>query len=189
LSSSDTSLIDLLEALLFVAEGPQPAVALAQACNVTEGQAEQALEVLAGRLEDRGGLMLVKIAGGYQLSTKPEFSATVAAFLQPNRQRLTRSHLEVLAIVAYRQPVTAAEIEGIRGVQSDYALRILVERRLVREAGRKKTPGRPILYATTDQFLHQFNLNSLEDLPPLERADDLPEAEKDLFSPVESEAP
>ena len=68
-------------------------------------------------------------------------------------------------------------------------LRILVERRLVREAGRKKTPGRPILYATTDQFLHQFNLNSLEDLPPLERADDLPEAEKDLFSPVESEAP
>lgn len=189
MSLGETSLIDVLEALLFVAEGPQPAVALARACNVAEGQVEQALELLATRLQDRGGLTLVKIAGGYQLSTKPEFSSIVAAFLQPNRQRLTRSHLEVLAIVAYRQPVTAAEIEGIRGVQSDYALRILVERHLVREAGRKKTPGRPILYATTDQFLHQFNLNSLEELPPLERADHLPETDPDLFSPVESEAP
>ena len=86
----------------------------------------------------------------------------------PQRGRLSRSLLEVLAIVAYRQPITASEIEAVRGVQSDYGIRALLERRFIRDVGRKKAPGRPTLYGTTQQFLHQFNLRNLEELPKLD---------------------
>lgn len=183
------TLVELLEAFLFVAEGPQPLADLARGAAVLEAQAEQALELLQARLENRGGLQLVRLAGGYQLATRPEFAERIATFLQPEKQRLGRSHLEVLAIVAYRQPVTASDIESVRGVQSDYALRALVDRRLIREAGRKKSPGRPILYATTDQFLHQFNLNALDELPALERISDLGSGESTLFIVPEEVAP
>lgn len=110
---------------------------------------------------------MVRIAGGYQLCTKPEFAEIVARFLQPQKHKLSRSLMEVLAIVAYQQPVTSAEIDAVRGVQSDYGLRTLVEKRLVCEVGRKSAPGRPVLYGTTQQFLHTFNLNSLTELPEL----------------------
>lgn len=128
---------------------------------------EEGLEKLGGRLNHGSGLQLVRIAGGYQLCTKPEFAEVVAKFLQPQPHKLSRSLMEVLAIVAYQQPVTAAEIDSVRGVQSDYGLRQLVEKRLVIEVGRKAAPGRPVLYGTTQQFLHTFNLNSLQELPQL----------------------
>jgi segregation and condensation protein B len=162
------SLPDQLEALLFVADQPAPVRTLAVALQVTEGQVEQALEILEARLEERGSLRLVKLAGGYQLATKPEFGNLIATFLKPQRQRLSKSLLEVLAIVAYKQPITMAEIESVRGVQSDYSVRALVERRLLQDVGRKSVPGRPVLYGTTQDFLHQFKLNSLEDLPELD---------------------
>lgn len=160
--------VDQVHALLFVADTPSPASTLAGALGFTEGQVEQALEVLADRLETQGPVQLVKLAGGYQLSTRPEFAEVIANFLKPQRQRLSRSLMEVLAIVAYRQPITMAEVDDVRGVQSDYAVRALLERRLVQEVGRKPVPGRPVLYGTSAQFLHQFKLNDISELPALE---------------------
>lgn len=158
------SLVDSLEALLFASDAPVPAEALARACGVSLGQVEQALEVLEGRL-DGTAIQLVEIAGGHQLCTRPEQAELIANFLKPQRQRLSRSLLEVLAVIAYRQPITMAEIETVRGVQSDYSVRALLERRLIREVGRRHAPGRPLLFGTTQQFLHQFNLKSLDELP------------------------
>jgi len=161
------SLVENLEALLFASDVPVALEALARACEVATGQAEQALELLKERLEGTA-IDLVEIAGGYQLCTRPEHAERIANFLKPQRQRLSRSLLEVLAVVAYRQPLTMAEIETVRGVQSDYSVRALLERRLIREVGRRPTPGRPHLFGTTQQFLHQFNLKSIKELPPLD---------------------
>jgi len=160
-------IVDSVMALLFVADEPVPGDLLARVLNVAEGQVEQAVEILQARLSEGGPLQVIRLAGGWQLCTRPECAEIVAAFLKPQRQRLGRSLMEVLAIVAYRQPITMAEIDAARGVQSDYSLRQLLERRLVEEVGRKQSPGRPVLYGTTQQFLHQFGLNSIQDLPPL----------------------
>ena len=162
---------DSVEALLFVADSPTTAESLSQALELTVGQVEQALEVLSERLSQQGPLHLVKLAGGFQLATKPEYGQAIANFLKPQRQRLSRSLMEVLAIVAYRQPLTMAEIDEIRGVQSDYSVKALLERRLVQEVGRRHAPGRPLLYGTSQQFLHQFKLNDLSQLPALEAAE------------------
>jgi segregation and condensation protein B len=175
------SLVDSLEAILFASDAPVAVDGLARACGVTTGQAEQALEVLGERLQGTA-LDLVEIAGGFQLCTRAEHAELIANFLKPQRQRLSRSLLEVLAVIAYRQPITMGEIEAVRGVQSDYSVRALLERRLIREVGRRHAPGRPLLYGTTQQFLHQFNLKSLDDMPPLESAAQIvPEAAQTLF--------
>jgi segregation and condensation protein B len=161
-------LIETLEALLFVADGPVALDDLSHAVESKGPEVEDALQELGARMSATGPLQLVRIAGGYQVCTKPECADAITRFLKPQRQRLTRSALEVLAIVAYKQPITASEIEKIRGVQSDYALRSLVEKDLIREVDRMATPGRPFLYGTTDQFLHIFNLNDLDELPPIQ---------------------
>lgn len=162
------SLARELEALLFVADSPTPSKELAKALEATEAEVEQAVRDLGEHLE-ASALQVIKIAGGYQLSTRPEHAERIARFLQPQRQKLSRSLMEVLAIVAYRQPITMAEIDAVRGVQSDYGVRGLLERRLIEEKGRRRSPGRPVLFGTTQQFLHQFNLNDLDQLPQLER--------------------
>lgn len=167
------NIVDQLEALLFVASSPVRITELAQCIKfddgqATEGQVEQALEILEQRLADSGSIQLVRIGGGFQLSTKSEYAELIGDFLKPQRHKLSRSVLEVLAIVAYKQPVTTAEVEEVRGVQSDYGMRVLQERNLVREVGRKQAPGRPVLYGTTAQFLHQFNINDIKELPSLE---------------------
>lgn len=164
------SIVDQIQALLFVSDGPVPAETLAVTLNVTEGQVEQGIEILEAHLEERGAIRLTKIAGGYQLCTKPEHAEAVANFLKPQRQKLSRSLMEVLAIVAYNQPMTVSDVEQVRGVQSDYSVKALQERRLIEEVGRKQAPGRPVLYGTTEQFLHQFKLNDLSDLPPIDRS-------------------
>lgn len=133
-------------------------------------EVEEALITLGRRMQQGGGIQLVRIAGGYQLCTKPRFAEAVARYLKPRSQRMSRSLMETLAIVAYQQPVTLGEIDQVRGVQSDYALRQLLERRLVREVGKKHAPGRPTLYGTTQQFLHQFNMNDLGELPAIDEA-------------------
>ena len=161
-------LIETLEALLFVADAPVALNDLCVAAEAKREEAEAALMELGARMAGDGPLQLVQIAGGYQVCTKPEYAEAITRFLKPQRQRLTRSALEVLAIVAYKQPITSGEIEKIRGVQSDYALRSLVEKELIEEVDRMATPGRPILYGTTDQFLHIFNLNGLDELPPIQ---------------------
>jgi segregation and condensation protein B len=162
------SLIRQLEAVLFVSDTPVPLAGLVEALETPEHEVREALEKLGAALQHGSALQLVRIAGGYQLCTQPGYAEAVARFLKPSKQRLSRSLMEVLAIIAYRQPVTMAEIDAVRGVQSDYGLRQLLERRLVREVGRKHTPGRPLLYGTTQQFLHQFNLDDLTQLPKLD---------------------
>lgn len=184
----DPHAVAAVEALLFVADSPATPESLAQAAEMTVGQVEQALEILGQRLAEHGAVQLVQLAGGYQLSTKPEFATMVANFLKPQRQRLSRSLMEVLAVVAYRQPITMAEIEDVRGVQSDYGVHALVERRLIQDVGRKPVPGRPVLYGTTQQFLHQFNLSDLKQLPPLEMGPPtLPKPDEDQKAEPEAE--
>ena len=159
--------VERVHAILFVAEAPVSLVDLARVLQLTEDQIEQSLEILERQLIDKGPIRLVRLAGGFQLSTKPEFAADIAAYLQPSGSKLSRSLMEVLAVVAYKQPITLSELEAIRGVNCDYGIRALVDRRLVEEKGRKATPGRPAMYGTTDSFLHQFKMNSLEELPPV----------------------
>lgn len=162
------TLADQVLAILFVSDRPASMDALVDALEATPAQIDAAIQTLGSRLAESGPLELIKIAGGYQLCTKSPYADLVTKWLNPQKQRLSRSVLEVLAIVAYQQPITTAEIEQIRGVQCDHGLRQLMERRLIKEAGRKPTPGRPILYATTQQFLHQFALNDLDELPRLQ---------------------
>lgn len=169
-------IVQALEALLFVADSPATPEELAKALNVPVFEVEESLEKLGGKLHHTSALQLVRIAGGYQLCTKPEFAEAVARFTQPQSSKLSRSLMEVLAVVAYKQPITLAELEEVRGVDSGYGVRQLVERRLVCEIGRRTTPGRPVDYGTTQQFLHAFNLQSLEDLPVVGfQSDALPE--------------
>lgn len=162
------NLVDQLEALIFVTEAPVRVADLVRVLGVPEGTLEQGLELLAKKHEEQGALKLVQLAGGYQFATKPQYAEIVASYLQPQRSKMSRSVMEVLAIVAYRQPVTVADIEAVRGVQSDYGVRILAERNLICEVGRLDKPGRPVLWGTTAQFLHQFNLPDKESLPKLE---------------------
>jgi segregation and condensation protein B len=149
------------------------------------GRAEvvRALERLARDYERDGrGLRVVQVAGGYQLRTPAEHSPWVRRLLRERPPRLSRPMLETLAIVAYRQPCTRLDIESVRGVDADAVLSTLLERRLVRIVGRKEAPGRPLLYATTRDFLEVFGLPDLNALPPLRDLGDGAEllAAKDL---------
>ena len=181
-------LIDKVQALLFVADSPATPEEIAQALETPVFEIEETLEALGGKLTQEGPLQLVRIAGGYQLCTKPDLAEAVARFLKPQAHKLTRSVIEVLAIVAYKQPVTGPEIDGVRGVQSDYGLGQLIEKRLVAEVGRKNAPGRPILYGTTQQFLHLFNLDKIEDLPDLKIEVELGTAKEPSEQPALIEA-
>lgn len=158
----------VLEALLFVASEPVPAARLAAVLELDEEAVTAALEHLRAHYPAGRGLQVVRVAGGYQLRTRPELAGVVAAFLRPPAQKLSRQALETLAIVAYEQPITAPEIEALRGVNCDAVLKTLLEREMIREAGRKDAPGRPILYRTTDNFLSHFGLADLSELPRLE---------------------
>jgi segregation and condensation protein B len=157
-----------VECVLFVAGDPVSPRRAAAALGIEEVLAIEVLEDLRLNPPTGGGLQVVRVAGGYQLCTRPEHAEVVSRFLQPAAQRLSRQAMETLAIIAYRQPMTQPEIDAIRGVHSGGVLKTLLDRALIREAGRKETVGRPILYATTDTFLKQFGLNDLSELPSLE---------------------
>lgn len=156
-----------LEALLFVAERPlsrREIATLAGVDRVTVDERLGDLEVaLAGR-----GVRLILAGDRVELATAPEAGALVARYVGADAVRLSPAALETLAIVAYRQPVTRAAIERIRGVDSDYTVRALLHRRLIVEQGRSEAPGRPIIYGTGFEFLERFGLASLDDLPPLD---------------------
>lgn len=166
--TAPNGLVEGVESLLFVADSPATLRMLADALEATEAETLAAIERLSARLSQGSGLQIIQIAGGYQFCTRPAYARAVARFLQPQRQRMSRAALETLAVVAYRQPVTLGEMESLRGVNCDGVVRNLVERGFVHEVGRKSAPGRPILYGTTPEFLHQFGLRQLQDLPPLQ---------------------
>lgn len=177
------SLTAPLEAILFTAGSNGLNIdEIAQVLQLSAGEAQALCEELRHRyVEQASGIQLVELAGTWQLVTKPEFVDYVRRMATaPTSAHLSAAALEVLAIVAYQQPITRADIEAIRGVQSDRAVSTLVHRQLIAQCGRQETPGRPILYGTTDTFLQTFGLRSLQDLPPLPEESQLPK-EIDLF--------
>lgn len=167
LPKTDLDLSARLEALLFVAPGAVSYSQLAAALEISTREVEAGLAELEAFYAGRG-LRVQRHAGRVQLTSSPEVAPLVERFLGLEAtSRLSRAALEALAIVAYQQPVTRPQVDAIRGVNSDGVLKGLLYKGLVEEIGRAETPGRPILYSTTPDFLQHFGLNSLEELPPL----------------------
>lgn len=157
-----------LEALLFVRGEPVTAAQLREILEIDEESFAELLALYEKTLEERGsGLMLHRVAGGFQLVTRPACHAYVQKLTEVQDRKLSTPTLETLAIVAFKQPITKQEIEHIRGVRVERAMQKLLEMELVEEVGRKPVIGRPILYGTTDVFLKCFGLNELSDLPAL----------------------
>ncbi len=179
----------ILEAVLFVSPEPM-SVARLMSIVGTASKAEvvQALGILTHDLDQDGrGIQLVQVAGGYRLVTKQEYGPWLKRMDKAKAaQKLSRSALESLAIIAYKQPLVRSEIEEIRGVETSGVLRTLCERKLVRIVGRKDVPGRPIMYGTTKFFLEHFGLQDLSQLPPLREFKELGESEQALL-PIEEE--
>jgi segregation and condensation protein B len=159
-----------LEALLFISSRPVPAGRLAEACDCSADEAEAALDAL--RTEFAAGVHGIEVrevAGGYTFAVVDDCAEEVRRFTGAERpDDLTPALLETLAVVAYLEPVTRAEIAEVRGVSSEYALGALEERGLVEQKGRADTPGSPVLYGTGERFLKLFGLSSRDELPPLE---------------------
>ena len=164
----EDDLLRVVEAMLFAAHESLSARRIARAIGfVNEGRIAEAIATLARRCDaQRSPLMLAEIAGGWRLVTRPEYAPFLARlFSKAEKERLSQAALETLAIVAYRQPATRAEIEAVRGVLVAPLLRILQERRLIKVVGRAEVVGRPMQYGTTKRFLDHFGLASIEDLP------------------------
>jgi segregation and condensation protein B len=169
------ALKSIIESLLFVAEGPLTLQRFADVIDgAAKGEIRAALEQIGADLEaNQRGLRLVEVAGGYQLRTPKENAEWIKKYLGARPARMGRPTLETLAIIAYRQPVTKAEIEAIRGVDVDGVVNTLLERNLIRAVGRKDVPGRPFLFGTTAAFLQLFNLKDLSELPTLKELDQI----------------
>jgi len=164
-------LIDVVEALLFASDTPVEAARLQEVLDLESAAAARELvETLRRRLDAEGrALQVVEAGGGFRLVTRPEIAPWLVKLARSRtRSRLSRPSLEALAIIGYRQPVSRPEVDAIRGVNSDAVLENLLERRLIRIAGRKESPGRPFLYETTREFLVAFGLRDLGDLPKVE---------------------
>jgi len=161
----------ILEALLFASTSPLSSRRLAELAGLKSGRTARGLITELKEDYQRLGraFTVEEIGGGFQLMTLPEFHTWVGKLRHKEQEEtLSQAALETLAIIAYRQPITRAEIEDIRGVQSGYILRSLIEKALVRVSGRSEELGRPLLYATSNKFLDAFGLGSLKDLPSLE---------------------
>lgn len=194
--AADPALSDLralkgiLEALLFVTAEPIPVTRfLALLGAVTKQEVDQALTSLSHDYEQEGrGLQLAEVAGGYRIVTKAEFAPWLKRLEKVKApSKLSRSALESLAIIAYKQPIVRGEVEQIRGVETSGVIRTLLERKLVRIVGRKEEPGRPIMYGTTKVFLEHFGLRDLSQLPPLREFKELGESEQAMLPIDESE--
>jgi segregation and condensation protein B len=168
-------LVSICEALIFVSEDPLPVKALADILKEDKGWVQVAVEELAKEFNERGGgLMLRELAGGWQIATRPEYHEHVRAYLKSKPSaKLSLAALETLAVIAYKQPVTVPEILEIRGVQSSSAIKTLLDKRLIVAKGRKETVGRPMMYGTSKDFLLQFGLKDLSELPNVEDFEDL----------------
>ena len=177
----------VLESLLFVSAEPIPLERLMVALGtVSKSELRHALQSLREDFDREGrGLQMVELAGGYQIVTRAEHAPWIKRLAKAKASpKLSRSAMESLAIIAYKQPIVRAEIEQIRGVEVSGVLRTLLERKLIRMVGRKDVPGRPIMYGSTKLFLQQFGLSDLSQLPPLREFKELGEAEQAML-PVE----
>jgi segregation and condensation protein B len=164
------ALKSIVEALIFASPEPLTPKALYKLLDGDPPEdVDAALQALAAEYAERGGLQLVEVAGGFQIVTRPELHEWVRRlFHERTTQKLSVQALETLAVIAYKQPVTAAEITEIRGVNTSGVLATLIDRKLIKIAGRKHVVGRPFMYATTREFLERFGLRDLSDLPKVE---------------------
>lgn len=177
----------ILEALLFAAPGPVRLEQLALAAEVDPGQVAPLLADLDEEYRRSGrGFVLVALAEGYQLRTRPEHAEMVRRLQSSRPVRMSRAALEALAIIAYRQPVTRADIDYLRGVDSGGVVKSLLDKRLVRIVGKKDIPGRPLIYGTSREFLEFFGLQSLEDMPTLKEFTELTKESETLLFDFEA---
>lgn len=175
ITRTPAELVTIVEALIFVADEPVTAKVLGEVLGEDKGSIDAAVEQLSQEYLERGsGLQIREIAGGYQLATRTELHEEVRAFLKTRPSaRLSIASLETLAVIAYKQPVTVPEILDIRGVQSATSIKTLLDKRLIVAKGRKEAVGRPIQYGTSKEFLIQFGLKDLTELPSIEDFEDL----------------
>jgi len=168
-------LVAVCEALIFVSEEPLTTKAIAEVLGEDKGWVQVAVEQLASEYGERnGGLMVREVAGGWQIATRPEHHENIRAYLKSRPSaKLSLAALETLAVIAYKQPVTVPEILEIRGVQSSSAIKTLLDKRLIVAKGRKEVVGRPMMYGTSKEFLLQFGLRDLSELPSIEDFEDL----------------
>lgn len=164
----------IIESILFVSGEPLSLRDISINLEMPPRYIEEILNEMISDYEvSERGIKLISIKGDYQLVTKSENSDYIQRLLKKNkRQSLSQASLESLAIIAYKQPITRIDIDEIRGVKSESAIQKLIEKNLIKESGRLDVPGRPILYSTTDEFLRQFELNDLKELPSLDLFDD-----------------
>lgn len=187
--TNQLSKADILEALFFASDMPLPLEKIAQILEISPKDAGEELEILREEKARIGGLQVVEVAGGWQMLTKADVAVYVAKLREAPRQKLSRAAFEVLAVVAYRQPVTRVEVEELRGVDCSRPMTFLLEKKLVQFGGRRETPGRPWLYETTPQFLDHFGIRSIADLPPLAELEELNEAALENASALFNRAP
>lgn len=163
-------LTNIIEAILFASGEAVPIDLLREKLEVNKAEMDKAIRHLERRYSEEAGIRLLHFNHKLQFATNPDYKEQVAAVLTPIREKeFTRTILECAAIIAYKQPVTRSEVEKVRnGVNSDYAITTLLSLDMIYACGRKDTPGKPVLYATTDNFLKRFNLKSLNDLPDYE---------------------
>ena len=185
----DITDLGMLEAVLFAAGNPMSAAELARILQLDVLGTQNLLQELSQALDARrSGLTIRQVAGGYQMATRPETFAVVERLTEVVDRKLSAPTMETLSIIAFKQPITKAEVEQIRGVRVERALQKLMELELITEVGRKAVIGRPILYGTTDTCLRCFGINSLEDLPDLptteEAAAGLDAEQMELFNEV-----
>lgn len=172
---SPAELAAVVEALIFVSEEPLSVKDLANVLKTDKALVEEAVAKLGEEFNARqSGLQLREVAGGWQFATRPEYHEHVRAFLKTRPSaKLTIASLETLAVIAYRQPITVPEILEIRGVQSPSSIKTLLDKKLIVAKGRKETVGRPMMYGTSKEFLLQFGLKDLSELPSVEDFHDL----------------
>lgn len=158
----------IIESILLVSTSPVKEEKIKMiARNFGKREIDEAILALGAKYGGDSGILLEKVAGGYQLRTNPSNQEFVRAYLETRPPRLSRASLETVSIIAYKQPVTRAEIEDVRGVDSQGAIKTLLDRRLIRVVGKKEVPGKPFLFGTTRDFLELFGLEGLSELPSI----------------------
>lgn len=179
----------IIESILFVTGEPLSLRDIAINLEMPPRYVEEVLnEMILDYEASLRGIKLISIKGEYQLVTKSENSDYIQKLLKKNkRQSLSQASLESLAIIAYKQPITRIDIDEIRGVKSESAIQKLIEKNLIKESGRLDVPGRPILYSTTDEFLRQFELNDLKELPSLDLFEDTTDDTEEILNGSEIE--
>lgn len=171
----------VVESLLFISGEAVPLTAIAQTIEMDKATAKAIIHTLADKYEaEKRGIRVVEVNGSYQMCTAAEcFEYIRNMYKSPNRQGLTQAVLETLAIIAYKQPITKGQIEEIRGVSAEHAVSKLVEKKLICEVGRMDTPGKPIMFGTTNEFLRYFGFKNIEELPALKETEVNPKDEED----------